>query len=255
MDLKKYSVNQKFIFLFLFIPVYVLFSGFFSLYQTGNLKNDGSGTLNIVYSGTIQQVVDNKYSLGNFPFGEKNVRDCFSSEFVNIKKLQIAKPGDTAYMVIMDLEFNNINELTKLKGFSDFNVTLTKVDNGTEFKWTINSNDRVKLLNVLNFTMQFESEVISTNGALKDGAVKWFKTDFTKTNELTAVLKSVINIPDKREPVVKENEKNSPDNKAGSNNNKKEKICGIFGLELPLIIITGFVFSYQRRRKIRRNKN
>lgn len=252
MDFKDHSGKVKIVFLLLFIPIYVLFSGFFSLYQTGNLKNDGSGTLNIVYSGTIQQVVDNKYSLGNFPFGEKNIRDCFSSEYVNIKKLQIAKPGDTAYMVILDLEFSNINDLTKLKGFSDFNVALSKIDNGTEFKWTVNSNDRVKLLNVLNFTMQFESVVVSTNGALKDGAVKWFKTDFSKTNELTAVLKSEINISDKRESIIKETEKNSPENKAGSNNNKKEKICGMFGLELPLIIITGLVFSYQRRMKLRK---
>lgn len=262
---KKYlnNIKNKLIVLSIITIGICLFTGFFSLFQAGSINNDGSGSMNVIYSGTIKEVVDNGYSLGYFPFGEKNIRDCFSSDNVTISKLQIAKPGDTAYMVILDLEFKNITDLNKLKGFADMNAKLVKVDNGTEFVWTINSNDRTKLLTVFNFNMDFKSEVISTNGIVKDDIVKWGKTDFSKLIEFSALFKSDLKSSDnkvsenknleKKEEVNKDGGKKGEENMDSANTSeKKEKVCGLWGVELPLILLAGLVFYYNRKNIFRK---
>lgn len=251
----------KIFLLFIIFSGFLVFTGFFSLYQSGNIKNDGSGSLNIVYSGTIKEVVDNGYSLGNFPFGENNIRNCFSSENVSIKKLQIAKPGDTAYMVILDLEFKNISDLNKLKGFADISANLSKIEDGTEFKWIIKSNERTKFLDVINFTLSFESEIVSSNGIVKDGTVKWHKTDFSQENVLSVILKSELPVSEnsgsanntvkdagKKDEIKKDNGKEETEN---MQKDTKKKTCGLWGVELPLILLTGYGFSYMKGKKNR----
>ena len=110
---------------FLLIPVIVLlfisFTGVFKIYQTGTVKKDGSAVFNLTYSGNYSVVEKNKFSLGNFAFGEDNVKKYFTSPNSEVKKVKISKSDkDSLFYVETEIEIKDINKLGSIFGFSDF---------------------------------------------------------------------------------------------------------------------------------------
>lgn len=253
-------LKSKLAFIFTGMLCFVLFTGFFKIYESGEIKADGSGTMRIVYSELIDKVENNNYRISTFPFGEENVREYFSSENVSIDKLQIVKPGDTAYMVILDLKFRNIGDLNEIKGFRDMRINLSKKDKGTEFKWIISATDDSKLINTIMTNLKFEGEIISGNSTPKDGMQTWFKNNFNKEDEFTVTVNSDL----LKSAGGKFTAPVPPPTISGSGNDIKEeaskdqevqtekeeqtkKSCSVFGIELPLVLLAGLTYYRMRR--------
>ena len=92
----------------------------------------------------------------------------------------------------------------------------------------IKSNAKTQLINSFHLTLTFDDEIKSANGQIKDKTVDWFQTDFSKENVLTATLKS---------------------SGSKSNSNEGGKGCGLFGMELPIILFGGLVLAFKKKKK------
>ncbi|MDZ4712031.1 MAG: hypothetical protein SGI89_06855 [bacterium] len=179
-----------------------------------------------------------KFQIGNFPFGEKNISEYFSSTDVTILKSQVAKPGDTSYMVILDLQFKNLNSLNSLKAFSQlFDINVLNSDSGSVIKWNVNSGESAKLINLLNFILNFDGGIRSGNGSIKNGSIKWAKTDFSIPSEYSVTLNSKLTnsqAPEKKDPVHEFDIDKKP--------------CGLFGMEFFIISFIGIIIIYPTKK-------
>ena len=106
----------------------------------------------------------------------------------------------------------------------------TKGDDGIDFSYIIPRDTTIKKEYIksedrLNYTFMFPNEVLKSNGKIEDKSVKWSKTvnDLADGNlEMTATIKT------------------------------KSKICSIFGIELPIILLTGMIFINRKRIKFKK---
>lgn len=210
--------------LFLFTVAYL--SSCVNLDQKTTLKEDGSGSMKIRYWTKTSNVTGDE--LAGFGFTEEKARSNYSSSNTEIKDLKIEKNDqDSTTYVNLDLTFKDINKLPEAKGFSKVKPSWVKGDGGMDFKYTLLQDTA----NAKNFGMNeykliyefdFPGEVTETNGT-KDGTkVKWERTvaDLKEDIDLTAKVKA-----------------------SGG--------CGLFGFELPIMVLVGMtaLFGLNRKRK------
>lgn len=211
-----------------YLPLFVLFlsflvNGCINYDQKTVLNSDGSGTMKIHYWAKTSNIMGDEIS--GFSFKEDKIRDKFSSANTQVGDVKIEeKKEDSTKHVYLDLKFKDINKLTDAKGFSKIKSSWTKGKEGMEFVYTLlkdtaNSGfgmDSYKL----TYEFEFPNEVISSNGKIDGKKVSWSKTlaDLKDDVEMKAVVKA-------------------------------EKKCGIFGIELPIVILVGLILRYRLRSK------
>jgi LPXTG-motif cell wall-anchored protein len=117
----------------------LLLPGCLNYEQHTVISEDGSGTLSIHYS--IAENVLSWMSDGNLSFTEDKVREQYSGEGVNIESLSIStEASDSSRHVHAELEFDDIEKLSKLRGFK-----------GMEFRW-LREGDQFRLTHKLGAT-------------------------------------------------------------------------------------------------------
>jgi len=209
-----------------FVPLFVLFlsvliSGCINYEQKTVLNSDGSGTMKIHYWAKSNNIMGDEIS--GFGFTEDKAREKFSSSNTQVSDVKIEeKKEDSTKHVYLDLKFKDINKLTDAKGFSKIKASWQKGKEGMEFIYTLlkdtaNSGFGMKDYKLI-YEFEFPNEILSSNGKIEGKKVTWNKTlaDLNQDVELKAVVKS-------------------------------EKKCGIFGIELPIIILAGLIIRYRLR--------
>lgn len=234
-----------------------LFLGAITVSQKGTVNADGSGSLTLTYTAPAAEVKKNNDLIGSFPFEQKMIKDYFSSgKDAQTKSISIGpnKADTTQTSVTVVIDFKNINSLSELKGFSGNKISYNAgEDNNRLFRWII-SSESAKNLDQIRCILTFDCESLSSsNGTVQDKTITFFrenkKHDFTKEVVLGATIKTdgktALNTDTKTET------KTDAGGKKDANEKKEEKSksCGLFGLELPLILLSGLVFSSKLRRK------
>jgi hypothetical protein len=211
-------------FLLTFLALYL--SGCVNVEQKTTLKDDGSGTINLHY-WTKNTNLSMSDEIGGFGFSEDKARSNYSSANTDVKSVNLTtNDEDSTTHVRMEIDFKDFNKLNDAKGFNKVVPSWQKGDDGYNFSYTLlqdtaNASGFGMSDYKLDYEFDFTGEVSSTNGNQDGKTVKWEKTvaDLQNDVEMTATIKS------------------------------GGKKCGLFGLELPVIVLLGMTYLYTRRRK------
>lgn len=210
---------MKFLTLIIVLILILKLPGCIQLEQQTKLNADGSGTMNIHYWTKTSNIIGEEIS--GFGFTEDKVNVNYTSQNTEVSEVKIEKNlNDSTTHVSLKLSFKDINRITDAKAFSKVKATWEKHADGILFQYilikdTANANKPGMNDYKLSYEFDFQNEIIRTNGRMEDNKVYWEKTiaDLKEDIEMTAIVKE------------------------GS-----KKSCGLFGIELP-VIITLNIFS------------
>lgn len=207
------------------------FAGDIIINQTATVKNDGSGKIDLTYSAKNTTIKN--YMAGIYPFAPKVAEKRFSSGNTKVESTGFyrTKSDTNIHNMRVVIDFTELGKLNQANAFSDVTASWKKTDNGNEFNWVVMANPKSDVqISQYTYKITFDDQVLSSNGQKVEGnTITWFKDkniDPTKDIVLKAVIKS-----------------------DGTSPSKDEKSCGLFGLELPLLILGGFVISQRQRRR------
>lgn len=211
-----------------------------NLNQLITLNKDGSGTLVLMYWEKTSIVKEKNNLIGSYPFSQDLANDYYASSNTVLKGFKMDKYAqDNSFTEVnVIIGFKDINKLSLMKPMSESKVSITPTDSGDVFKSIITPTFiKSNFIDNLYTILTFSGTKKSTNGAIKNDNIEWFRSkEYLNTNKEIGFY-AVIEM-DKKVTTTKD----SPEN--------KEKSCGLFGLELPVIISLGFAFSkFAKRRK------
>lgn len=213
-------------------------SGCINVDQKTTINEDGSGTILLEYWVNSNLVnigggVSMGDEIGGFSFMAEEIKKKYASAYSEVRSVRKNDfPADTTTHIIVDIGFKDFNKITDMQGYSNIEASYVKGKDNTQFRYFIPKDTTIKLnytteKNTLEYTFTFPFEVLETNGtkdpSAKNGnVVKWkFQTSehATKDFELKATVKN------------------------------KFQLCGMFGIELPLILMFGLIYFNANRKK------
>lgn len=208
----------------------IYLSGCVNFDQKTAIKQDGSGSMTVHY-WTKMSNVKSSTELGSFSFEEAKAKSNYTSSNTDVKKVKVEeKLDDSTKHVTVELSFKNINDISSAKAFEKIKASWKEGKEGMDFSYfvpkdTSNAGNMGASDIVLNYEFEFPAEVLKTNGR-KDGQKIIYEkklSDLKNDLEMTATVKS------------------------------EGKKCGLFGMELPLLVLAGMlVTSAGIRRKNRK---
>lgn len=204
----------------------VYLSGCVNVDQKAKINNDGSGEITMHY-WTKMSNVKSSDELGGFAFTEDKAKANYQSDNNEVTGVKIEDDlDDSTKHVTVDIKFKDLNKLSGAKGFEKVKATWKEGDEGMDFSYTLlqdtsNAKNMGASDTKLDYEFEFPAEVLSTNGKKDGQKVVWNKTlaDLKEDVEMTATVKT------------------------------EKKGCGLFGIELPLVVFAGMVFLLSRKRK------
>lgn len=227
--------SLKFILVFL-ISIVPVFANALNINHIITLQKDGGGNLNLSYFAKRSEIKSMNNMIGNFPFTNEKITELFSNPALQVKGVTIAKDSkdSTFDRVTLTIFFKNVSALNSLKAFANFTVNMSSSDSGNVVTYLITPEfTKQNSVENLYVILKPESEILSTNGKIEDKRITWFRgSEFIKADKpfgFTATLKS--------------EDKKSPGNTGGDG-----KSCGLFGMELPLLLLGGLVLTGRRRK-------
>ncbi|MBS1515516.1 MAG: hypothetical protein JSS63_10805 [Bacteroidetes bacterium] len=210
----------------------IVINGCVNVDQKVTLKSDGSGTIKLHY-WTGMKNLSMGDEIGGFSFSESGVKSNYTASGIEPSNIKIEEnTDDSTKHVKLDISFKDFNKLSDAKGFAKSKTSWAKGKDGMDYKYTLLKDtanaggmgmEEFKLV----YETTFPGEVTATNGT-KDGMkVTWNKTvaDLKNDVEMTASVK-------------------------GGDSGKK---CGLFGMELPIIVGLGLMFAFTFKNK-KKNK-
>lgn len=204
----------------------VYLSGCVNVDQKTKINQDGSGTIKLEY-WTKMSNLSSGPELGEFAFEEDKAKANYTSSNSVVSSVSLEENlEDSTSHVKLEINIKDINQLNSAKGFEKVTTKWAEGDDGMTFKYVIaadtsNAKNMGASDTKLTYTFEFPDEVISTNGRKDGNKVVFEKTlaDLAQDLEMTATVKS------------------------------DKKGCGLFGLELPIIVFAGLAFAMSRKRK------
>ncbi|MCY7362999.1 MAG: hypothetical protein LH629_13190 [Ignavibacteria bacterium] len=254
------SYKQIYIVAVLFLSFFI-FGGAVTYFQNASFNNNGTGIITVTYSAPTSEVTSKNSIIGNLPFTNEKITEYFTSPSTIVKKAVVYKDPKDANntAATVTIYTTDLNKLKEAKGFTDVQASWTNSDTGRVFRWLFapehkNNNS----IGTYNVTINFEGDVRSTNGMLSGKEVKYFITA-DKMNPAGVYYTATINSdgttknPFANTPASNTTQTgNTPTtNTETSKEDKKSGGCGLFGIELPLILLGSLLISG----KIRRKKN
>lgn len=228
--LKKHLYNITFlavifISLFFFMGVEVV--------QDMHVKGNGAGSMKLTYFVPESEAQKNNNLIGNFPFDDARVKEYFTAPGVTLKKSQIVKKNGNIY-VVADIDFSTVYKIKDLKGFQGTNSSFLKTDTGMVFYWNLKGNEPKQsgVINKVSYSFSFDGDIKSTSGLIRDKKIIYYRD--TQTGSFNTDLFCTVTV-------------NPTEVKSNTNETNQEKSenksCGLFGIELPLILAGGYFFS------------
>lgn len=212
--------KKMFVFFSILFVSAIYLAGCVNLEQKTALKQDGSGSMTVHY-WTKMSNVKSSTELGSFSFEEAKAKSNYSSSNTEVKNVKVEeKLGDSTKHVTVELSFKNINDISSAKAFEKIKASWKEGKDGMDFSYfvpkdTSNAGNMGSSDIVLNYEFEFPAEVLKTNGR-KDGQKVVYEkklSDLKNDLEMTATVK---------------------------NEGKK---CGLFGMELPLLVLAGMLVT------------
>ncbi len=206
------------------------------------LKKGGSGTLTLMYWEKDSEIKAKNSVIGNFPFSssKSDLAEKFSAPGISILTAEMNKyPQDNSFTQSqLVLQFSDITKLGSLGALSGMNVNTFATDTGKVISFVVNPEFVTKNnLNALYVILGYEGEILfaSDKKIVDKKRAEWFRSaQFIKSDKpiyFVALLKS--------EGEVKAGEQKKDEG---------GKSCGLFGFELPLIILLGYCYPKLNKR-------
>lgn len=223
--------SKRYLLYFFLISFLISFNSCINLEQTTKINEDRSGTIKLHY-WTKSANLSMGDEIGGFSFTQDKAIKNYTSSNSEVTNIAIDNlEYDSSTHVQIDISFKDLNKLSNAAGFSMIKASWVKGDEKIDFKYVILKDTSVSNSPAadkynLEYKFYFPDEVISSDGTVKENSVTWNKSlaDLKENIEMNASIKT------------------------------KSKICGIFGMELPVILILGFAFMYLKITK-RGSKN
>lgn len=217
------------------------YSNVFALfwYQSTSINNDKSGTIKIFYK-TANSELKEAYINNFFPFSEEKIKEIFSSDNNIIQNIVVNKKKEDSTFVSITLSFKNINKINTASAFSNVKTTWYKNGDSTVFMYNVDKND--ELPDNINASCTFElptNEIMRSSGTKKGDNI--FSLPIKSSNFKTGwAAFSVF-----------KNSTDSPNNETTTGKDEKESGdgCGLFGIEMPLILGLGMLLIKRRYKK------
>ncbi|MBK6877062.1 MAG: hypothetical protein IPG99_11610 [Ignavibacteria bacterium] len=217
------------------------------IYQVMTLKDNGSGSVVLNYDSKQEVLKSNNFVLANFPFSEQLAKDYFASPNNKLRTAKLNfRVSDSTYFMTIEVDFKDINKLNQAKGFSNVKTLWTGSDS-VQFSYTLLPALGASKFLKCSHTSNFESPIKSSNGSVKDKTVTWGERSAKNKVDFSQDINLVVTTTAKIPVVTKASEPNSVGN--STTDGKEEKSCGLFGFELPLILLAGYTFSITSRRR------
>lgn len=208
-----------------------------------NLKKDGSGTLNLMYSESESIIASKNSMVGLFPFTQNGIDKAFSASKNALLTSKVGKSeqDNSSTEVNIVLSFTEISNLSEIQALSEIKSTTAITDSGRVVAINVTpSFVSSNSINKLFVILKSEEEILySSDGKIVDKKrADWFRSgQYLKTGK-----------PFNFVAVVKSDAKSTSPKGNTSSDDKSNKSCGLFGLELPLILFGWVLLS---RRKIK----
>ncbi len=209
--------NLKYL-LFIFATLFL--QSCINLEQQTTINKNGSGTISLHY-WTRSSNLSMGDELGGFSFSEEQIRKNYTSINSDVTELKTEViESDSTSHVRLKISFKDFNKLPEAKGFSNTKTEWKKDDgkyifNYTQGKDTVSADKLASGEYKLIYGFNFPDEVIISNGVIDGNSVRWEKSLSQLKDDIvmTAEIK----------------------NERGA--------CGLFGLELPGILLLGLMYS------------
>lgn len=227
--------------------------GLVKFFQSSKISNDGTIHITFTYSAKHSDVIAGKQKIGNLPFSEEGIKDFFSSSNIELKKSLVYKDSQdsTIQSVTLDLVARDINKLTSVKALEGFKTSYFKRDSGMVFSWLVPvSFVKDNFIDTYQFLLTSDGKVHSTNGLIEGNNIKWF-VFADKINPGGAYFVTTFDgsTMSSTSDITSENQTHIEDQK-GSESGEKKKSCGLFSIELPIVVFLGtMIRKFKRVRK------
>jgi hypothetical protein len=218
----------------LFVVSLMCLAGCINVNQKTKINKDLSGEMVLHYWSPTNFIDIGDINMGDeiagYSYIDSEIKKKYSSGNMEVTNMRRVKSNvDTTTHIEVNIIFKDINKLSESNGFSKIDVSYIKGKDGMDFRYFIPNDtslrlDYVKEINTLEYIFEFPDEVISTNGTVEEtvnekgekmkNQVRWkfqLKDHATENFELTATVKDSFSI------------------------------CGMFGIELPVIFLFGMV--------------
>lgn len=245
-------INRLFI-LSVFLVSFMFFGGAVKYVQNASFNNNGTGIISVTYSAKTSELKSNNYLIGNLPFSQDKINEYFNSDNTKVTKSLVYKDkaDTTMTSVTVDVNVNNLNKLKDAKAFTGVNAGWIKSDTGMVFSWLFTpAHAKTNSISIYQISVKFEGEVKSTTGVLKGNEAIWYVQTEKMNPGGAYFLATIKSDGTTKSPFGTSKEsgdkKTTTDSKTDEN---KPSSCGLFGLELPIIISLGFVFSKLTKRR------
>ncbi|MBS1518887.1 MAG: hypothetical protein JSS91_12425 [Bacteroidetes bacterium] len=207
----------------------------FTIYSCVNIEQqtvineDGSGSIDLHY-WTKTANLSMGDELGGFSFTEDKIRKNFTSLNSDVGEVKIEESkSDSLTHVRLKIVFRDFNKLPEAQGFSKTKTLWKKEKDKIIFRYTllkdtVSSDKLASAEYKLFYTFTFPDEILETNGTKEVNTVTWNKTlaDLKNDIDMTAEIK----------------------NNSG--------ICGIFGIELPILFLFSVIISKIKKYKFKK---
>ena len=256
------SLIKFFFILFLLINTGISFGGV-KFYQSCKINTNGSINITITYSANQSEITGNK--VGNLPFDINEVKQFFFSSESEIKKSLVYKdPSDNNLLAVtVDIFIRNFNKFSDIKGLNNFKSKWLLKGDAMEFSLLVPASFfKENLIDTYQFHLISDDKIISSNGVIENNLCKWYvtkeKLDPGGAYFLTVVSSTEKNIAsssgtgseNKPEDHLSEGNENNPESQDKDETIDEKEKCGVFSIELPVILLFGMLNSkYYRRKK------
>ncbi len=220
-------------FVLLFLPVS---SQAMFLNYIVKLEKDGSGTLTLMYWEKDTDIKAKNSVIGNFPFSanKSDLASKFTAPGISILSSELMKyPQDNSFtQAQVVLQFSDISKLGSLGALSGMNVNTFATDTGKIVSFAVTpefvTNNALKAIYTI---LSYDGEILfsSDKKIVDKKRAEWYRgSEYIKSAKplyFVALLKS--------------------DGEGKTSEQKKEdegKSCGLFGIELPIIVLLGYCF-------------
>lgn len=238
------SLKEKTIFFAIIFGISIFsFSNSYALdyTQKTTINNNKSGTIRIQYSANNSEIKGADVFM-SLPFKEDKIKAAFSSDNNVIQSVSVNpnKDGKTNVLVVMNFKY--IGKLNTSSFFSNVNITYFVSGDSTTFIYELPKNGQIPSDFTPVYTFELPTkEIVKSSGTIKGNSIEYGLVSEKVKNgiKLFAIF-------------INSNEQLTSDKKTDdkkSNEDKEEGSCGLFGIELPIILGLGYAFSRKFKKK------
>ncbi|HMR39098.1 MAG TPA: hypothetical protein PKA90_01585 [Ignavibacteria bacterium] len=223
-----------------FVMLTVSMSSCINVNQKTKINKDMSGEMVLHYWSPTNFVDIGDINMGDdiagFSYMDSEIKKKYSSGNMEITNMRrVTSNVDTTTHIEINIVFKDINKLPESNGFANIEVSYAKGKDGMDFRYFIPKDTSIRLnyvkdINTLEYIFEFPDEVISTNGTIEP-------TTNDKGEKINNQVRWKFQVSDHA----------SEDFELTATVKESFSVCGLFGIELPVIFLFGMVLMNSKR--------